>query len=228
MRCRADHTRQQRLLRHFEREDRHRLRVLHVGRDMVRDVQRERRFAHRGPRGEDDQLAFVHARRHLIELVETRADALDALAGIEKDVDAAFETGEDLLGVDQRVAGRVSPSFRRVSSAPARISSGSSSPDDAAVDQLLRREDDPPQGRLVLDDPDVAVEREDLRQAVIQRDQVAEAVDGLELVLLHQLIGDGDAVDALAAVGQVAHAQEDAPVLLEAEILRIEEARRPG
>ena len=95
-------------------------------------------------------------------------------------------------------------------------------PDDAAVDQLLRREDDAPQRRLVLDDLDVAVEREDLRQAVVERDEVAESVDRLELVLLHQLIGDGYAVDALAAFGQIAHAEEDTPVLLEREVLDVE------
>ena len=96
-------------------------------RDVVRDVQGERRLAHGGTRGEDDQFAFVHAGGHLIELVEARADSLDALAGIEKDVDAAFVIRRGSAAVLRSVCvERLSPSFSSVSSAPARMSSGSS------------------------------------------------------------------------------------------------------
>ena len=117
---------------------------------------------------------------------------------------------------------RLSPSLSSVSSAPARMSSGSSWPMKAAVDQVLRGEDDAPQDRLVLDDLDVAVEGEDLRQAVVERDQVAEAVERFELILLHQLVGDGDAVDSFPALRQIVHAREDAAVLLKREIVRIQ------
>ena len=77
---------------------------------------------------------------------------------------------------------------------------------------------------LVLDDADVAVEIGNLRQAVVERDEVAEAVAGFELVELHQLIGDGDAVDLLAALLQLAHAPEDAAVLFQAEVVGLERA----
>ena len=80
---------------------------------------------------------------------------------------------------------------------------------------LLRGGDDAPQDGFILDDPDVAVEIGDLRQAVVERDQVAEAVAGFQLVELHQLVGDGDAVDLLAAFLQLAHAPEDAAVLFQ-------------
>ena len=61
-------------------------------------------------------------------------------------------------------------------------------------------------------------------QPVVERDQVAQAVAGLQLVELQQLVGDGDAVDALAALVQVAHALEDAAVLLQAEVVGLEGA----
>ncbi len=61
-------------------------------------------------------------------------------------------------------------------------------------------------------------------QAFVERDQIADAVHRFELVLLHQLVGDGDAVDTLAAVVQLAHAQENAAVLLQAEVFGFERA----
>ena len=94
----------------------------------------------------------------------------------------------------------------------------------AAVDHVLRGEDDAAQDGLVLDQADVGVDVGNLRQAVVQRDQVAQAVAGFQLVELHQLIGDGDAVDLLAALVEVAHALEDAAVLLQAEIVGLERA----
>ena len=108
---------------------------------------------------------------------------------------------------------RASPSLSSVSSAPARISSGLLLAEQAAVHHVLRGEDDAAQDGLVLDDADVAVEVGNLRQAVVERDEIAEAVAGFELVELHQLIGDGDAVDRLAALVEIAHAAEDAAVL---------------
>ena len=94
----------------------------------------------------------------------------------------------------------------------------------AAVHHVLRGEDDAAQDGLVLDDADVAVEVGNLRQAVVERDQVAQAVAGFQLAELHQLVGDGDAVDLLAALVQFAHALEDAAVLLQAEVVGLERA----
>ena len=87
-RRRAQHTGQQRLLRHFERKDRHRLKQ--PRRHVPADIQRQRRLAHRRPRRQNDQFARVQAARHLVQLGETGADALDPLAGIEKRIEAAF------------------------------------------------------------------------------------------------------------------------------------------
>ena len=144
------------------------------------------------------------------------------------------------LGLTSASAARVSPSFSRLSSALARIWSGSSSPtmqrsiSFCDVKMMRRRTD------FVLDDADVAFQIRERRQAFVERDQVADAVHRFELVLLHQLVGDGNAVDTLAALVQLAHAQEDAAVLFQAEIVGFEHAghldvervvhqdRRPG
>ena len=61
-------------------------------------------------------------------------------------------------------------------------------------------------------------------QAVVERNQVAEAVAGFELVELHELVGHGDAVDVLAALLQLAHAAEDAAMLLQAEVVGLQRA----
>ena len=91
---------------------------------------------------------------------------------------------------------------------------------------MLRGEDDAAQHRLVLDQADVAVDVGDLGQPVVERNQVAQAVAGFELVELHQLVGHGDAVDLFAALVQFAHAPEDAAVLFEAEVVGFERAGR--
>ena len=147
------------------------------------------------------EIAAVQAAGHFVELGEAGADALDALAGVEEGVDAAFvvfagsgracrrpdltariaELEQGLFGAGEDVAGLLLAH-------------------QAAVHHVLRGEDDAAQDGLVLDDADVAVEIGDLRQAVVERDQVAEAVAGFQLVELHQLVGDGDAVDFFAAI----------------------------
>ena len=63
---------------------------------------------------------------------------------------------------------------------------------------------------------------QDLRQAVVERNQVAEAVVRFQLVEAHQLVGHRDAVDALAALVQFADAGEDAAVLFQAEIVGLQ------
>ena len=65
-------------------------------RHVLRDVQRQRGLAHGRPRRQDEQIAAVQAAGHLVELGESGADALDALAGIEEGVDAALVVLQDL------------------------------------------------------------------------------------------------------------------------------------
>ena len=91
-RGRAQQARQQARRRHFEREHGHRLAHSRMRGHVLRDVQRQRRLSHGRPRGQNEQLAAVQPAGHFIELREPRAQAADALAGIEKRPDAARET----------------------------------------------------------------------------------------------------------------------------------------
>src|SRR5271170_2180739 len=97
----------------------------------------------------------------------------------------------------------------------------------AAVDHVLRNDDDLPQQRLFFDDADITLNAGDLGQSVIERNQVADAVNRLKLAVPHQLVGKGHAVDDLPRVVQVRHTLEDAPVLLERKVFRRESSCDP-
>ncbi len=213
---------EQALLRHFEREHGHCLRARAVRGHMLRHVQGERGLAHRGPRGENDQLAPVEAAGHFVELQEAGGDALDTARRIEERVDAALELLDDAAGIGQRVLrarlaeleqrlfGIGQDLFRLVGA------------EEAAVDDLLRGEDQPPLHGVLLEDLDVALEVEQLREAVIERDEIAESADAFQLADLHQVVGKRDAVDFLAAFMQAGHPREDAPIGFEGEVVGLD------
>ena len=52
--------------------------------DMLGDVERHGRLPHRGAGGDDEEVARVHPAGHFIEFEEPGANALDALARVEK------------------------------------------------------------------------------------------------------------------------------------------------
>ncbi len=195
-------------------------------RDVLRDVQSEGGLSHGRASGQDEQVPAVHAAGVFIQLEEAGADALDALAGVEEGADAAFVALQDLVGIqqaaldlglaelEQGLLGAGEDFVRRFLG------------HHAAIDHVLRGEDDAAQDGLVLHQPDVGIDVGNLRKAVVQGNQVTQAVAGFQLAELHQFIGDGDAVDLLAAFIDVAHALEDAAVLLQAEIVDLERAGR--
>ena len=218
----AQHAREQRLLRHFERKDGHRL--IQLGRHVLGDIQGQGGLPHGRPRRQDDQLAGVHPAGHLVQLAEAGADALDPLARIEERVQAALVFVDDLSrsdqpGLDLRLA-QLEQRLFGAGQNLRRLLVGV----DAAVHQVLRGEDDLAQNRLVLDDADVAFDVERLRQPVVERDEVAQAVAGFELAAGHQFVGQRYAIDLLAALVDLGHAGEDAPVLLHAEVVGVERA----
>ena len=90
---------------------------------------------------------------------------------------------------------------------------------ETALHDLLRGEDHLAQRRLVLHDLNVAVEVEQLGQSFIERDQVTDPVDGFELAIAHQLVGERDVVDLLLPVVEFQHPPEDAAVLIQAEVV---------
>ncbi len=218
----ANHAGEQRFARHFEREDRNRLLLAWKHRDVLGDVERQRGFAHGWPRGQDHQFAFMQAAGHFVQLEKAGAQSLDAFARVEEGIDAAVEFLEDALGTGKSVFGAGVAELQQTFLGAGQDLVGLFFADDTAVDQPLRRENDAPQNGLVLDDANIAFQVRQRGQAFVERDQVADAIDGFELVLLHQLVGDGNPVDTLAALVQLAHAQEDAAMLFQAEIVGFE------
>ena len=69
----GEQAQRERALGHLEREDRDLLAV--IDRRVARDVERQGRLAHAGPRGEDDELARLQAAGHLVEVLEARRHA---------------------------------------------------------------------------------------------------------------------------------------------------------
>ena len=162
---------------------------------------------------------------HFVQFEKTGAQALDALAGVEKDVEAAFVLFDNPLGIEERIGRARVAQLEQTLFGAGQDLIGLVFGAQATIDQRLRSEDDAPQDGLVLDDPDVALQIGEHRQAFVQRYQVADAIHRFELILLHQLVGHGHAIDLLAALIQLAHAQEDAPMLFQAEIRGFERAR---
>ena len=213
----AQHARQQRLLRHLERKNRHRLEQ--PRRHMPADIQRQRGLAHRWPRRQNNQLARMQAAGHFVQLGKSCADALDPFTRIQKRVEAALVVLNHLQrSRESFIVARLAQLQQRLLRALqnlGRIVLRHQRP----VHQLLRSHGDPPQRRLVADDLDVAVEIRNARQPVVERDQIAQPVDRLQFVVAQQFVGDSDAVDLLAALVQLRHARENAPMLLQREIV---------
>ncbi len=70
---------------------------------MLGDIESQGRLPHRGARGQDDQLAFMHAGRHLIQLEKSGGDTLNPFARIQKDIQPALELFNDLPRTCQRI-----------------------------------------------------------------------------------------------------------------------------
>ena len=128
---------------------------------VLGDVEGEGGLAHGGAGGEDEQLAGVEAAGHLVELDEAGAEALDALAGVEEAVGAALEGVEDLAGIDEVVLGVGVAEFEQALLGAGEDFGRLVIADEAAVDGLLRGDDQVAEERFILDDADVAFEIDD-------------------------------------------------------------------
>ena len=79
------------------------------------------------------------------------------------------------------------------------------------------------QHALVFDDADVVFNDGAARQTLGERGEVGHSADGLDLLVAGQLVGQGDDVDGAAGVDQLAHAQEDAAMRVEREVVGLED-----
>jgi len=169
----AKHAGEQRLLGHFKREDGHRLAQAGMRGDVLCYVQCQRRLAHGRPRGQDEQFTRIQAAGHLVQLEKTGAQSLDALARIEEGVDTILELVDDLCRRGKVVTGGRFAQLEEGVLGTGENLVGFVLARQAAVDHLLRVEYNPAEQRLVFDDARVAVEVRQLRQAVVERNQVA-------------------------------------------------------
>ena len=158
------------------------LRVAH--RAVLRDVDGPGRLAHRGTRGDDDELAALQAGGHLVELDVVRGEAGDFAALLVERVDGAEAVGDDLgdvreaalnggvgdlgeLGFDVvEDGGRVLGLIGRGGHA------------------LVEDAEELAQQALVLDDADVGLDVRVARDALGEEREVGRAADGVEFLAL--------------------------------------------
>ncbi len=161
----------------------------------------------------------MQAAGHFVQLRKTGADSLDPFAGVEKRIQAA------LIALDYLERG-LEALFRARFAQP-KQSLFRAREDrlrfvlrhQRAIHQLLRRNGDAAQRGFVADDLDITVEIRNVRQPVIERNQIAQAVDRLQFVVAKQFVRDGDPVDLLAALVQFAHARKNTAMLFERKVV---------
>ena len=87
---------------------------------------------------------------------------------------------------------------------------------------LVRRAQQPPQHRVLADDPRVLADVPDGGDARRQQVDRGAAAGGVELPGLLEVLDEREGVDRLAAAVQLEHRREDDPVRLAVEVLRVE------
>jgi len=91
---------------------------------------------------------------------------------------------------------------------------------------LVRREDQVPEGRLLLDDPRVVLDVGRSRNAVHERGDIGRAADLVEIARPPQLLLQRHEIDRVAALGELDHLVEDAAVRVAEEVARVDHFRR--
>ena len=91
---------------------------------------------------------------------------------------------------------------------------------------LVRREDQVPEGRLFLDDAGVVLDVHRARHAVHQRGDVGGAAHFVQLAGASQLVLQRNEVDGAAPLGELHHLVEDAAVGVAEEVLGVDDLRR--
>ncbi len=220
----GQHAQEQLLLRHFQAEhaDGH----VGLGADMLGHVQDQAGLAHRRAGGDDDEVRRLQSRRHLVEVGEPgRHPGDELLAGVQllDGVEAALRQvaqrdeavahlavgdGEDgVLGLIEDDVGFL---LRLV----------------GVRQDLVRRENQTAERRLLLDDAGVVLDVGRPRHAVDQRGDVGGPADLVDLSGAAELILQRDEIDGVAALRQLHHLVEDAPVRVAEEIVRVDHLRR--
>ena len=152
-----------------------------------------RRFAHSGPRGQDDEVGFLQAASHLVEIGETGRDADDAVAPLVQVVELVevllqrhanrleVVAQKALADVEYQLFGLVK---RR---GCIRLVVGH-------CGDLPRRGDQPAQNRRALDNVPVVFHIRAGRHLIGEAADIANAADIVKLATARQLIGEGDEI----------------------------------
>ena len=217
---RGQHAAQQRLLAHFQAEDGHDGLVL-IGR-VLRDVDGQRGFAHGGTGGDDDQLALLQAAGHAVELGEIGGQAGDFAALLVEIVDGAEGVLDDLVERLEALREALLADLQQLRLGGVEDIEGGLALVGGAGDGRRADAHELAQQALVLDDADVLFDDRAARQTLGERGQIGHAADGLDLFVAGQLVGQRDDVDGALGVDQLAHAQEDAAMRVEREVVGFE------
>ena len=214
----GEHAEEQLFLRHFEAEDADRASGFRP--DVLRDVQDERGLADRRPRRDDDEIARLKARRQLVEIGESRRHAGDELLALVRALDRGEarvrqlahrrEPGAHAIFGDRenRLLGLVENEIGLL----LRLVGGRKN--------LVGREDQIPERRLLAHDARVVLDVGGVGQAVDERGNVGGAADFVELSRAGELFLERDEVDRVSPLAQLDHLLEDPAVRVAVEIAR--------
>ncbi len=190
---------------------------------MLRDVQGERRLTDRRAGRDDDEVAWLEARRQGVEVGKARADARDLAAMRVEVVQSVVCVVQERLeraeaGIDALLADREELSFRPVDGLLdlRRIFVTDAGDTAGCADQV-------PKHGLALHDPRVLRGVDGGRRLVAEAREVRTTAHRLEILAPLERFGDRDDVDRFATFEQVEDGGVDAPVRLTVEVLRSKE-----
>ncbi len=218
---RGEHTHDDLLGRHLQREDEHRL-VGGEGR-VLAQVHGKGRLAHGGTGRDDDQIRALQAGGHLVQIVVAAGDAghpvvrgleqlFNLVDGLLQDelegLGALVGTGALLGDLEHLALGKIQ-----------QIVGGTSLGLVARFDYLVGDRDHLPHHRALTHDFGVGVDVGGTRGVLGDLHQIGEATGLFELLGALQLLLQGDEVDGVARIGEAGHGLEDQTVRAAVEIL---------
>ena len=218
---RGEHTHDDLLGGHLQREDEHRL-VGGEGR-VLAQVHGKGGLAHGGTGRDDDEVRALQAGGHLVQIVVARRDAgHPVVGGLEQLlnlVDGLFEN--ELQGLGTLVgAGALLGDLEHLALGEIQqIAGGTALGLVARLDYLVGDRDHLPHHGALAHDFGVGADVGGARGVLGDLHQIGEATGLLQLLGALQLLLQGDEVDGVAGVGEPVHGLEDQPVGSAVEVL---------
>ena len=217
-RVRRQQAQQQRFLGHFQAEDAHRQALPH--RHVLRDIQRQRRFPHRRPRSNNNQLGRLQARSQIVELLVAGGDSGEAVALGEDAFQPWVAFLNQFLDADKSRADAVfrqlkNRGFRAVQQG-VRVFLGF----ERGLLDVMRGMNQVAQQRLFFDDARVMLHVRDARHPVHQLRQIGVPAGAFQLPGPAHVFGQRYQVDGVVRLVEIDHPLENSPVPVMEKILR--------